>query len=83
MKMHDSLHVLLRVAWVFSVDPCRDLFLRTCFVVTELCEFAAEEWDRPQQSVYHVHHNVHHVLQWRASILKTLICQCHVQATYI
>ena len=54
MTMHDNLHVLLRHAWVFSVDPRRDLFLRTCFVRTELCGFAAEEWDCPQQSVYHV-----------------------------
>ena len=83
MTMHDNLHVLLRHAWVFSVDPRRDLFLRTCFVRTELCGFAAEEWDCPQQSVYHVHQNVHHVLQWPATILTTLICQCHVQATYI
>ena len=51
MTMHDNLHVLLRHAWVFSVDPRRDLFLRTCFVRTELCGFAAEEWDCPQQSV--------------------------------
>ena len=43
----------------------------TCFVRTELCGFAAEEWDCPQQSVYHVHQNVHHVLQWPATILKT------------
>ena len=71
MTMHDNLHVLLRHAWVFSVDPRRDLFLRTCFVRTELCGFAAEEWDCPQQSVYHVHQNVHHVLQWPATILKT------------
>ena len=68
MTMHDNLHVLLRHAWVFSVDPRRDLFLRTCFVRTELCRFAAEEWDCPQHSVYHVHHNVHHVLQWPATI---------------
>ena len=47
MTMHDNLHVLLRHAWVFNVDPCRDLFLRTCFVWTELCGFAAEEWDCP------------------------------------
>ena len=71
MTMHDNLYVLLRHAWVFSVDPRRDLFLRTCFVRTELCGFAADEWDCPQQSVYHVHQNVHHVLQWPATILKT------------
>ena len=83
MTVHHSLHVLLRHAWVFSVDPCRVLFIRTCFVRTKLCGFAAEEWDSPQQSVYHVHHNVHQVLQWPASMLKSLICQRHVQATYI
>ena len=75
--------MLLRHACVFIVDPYRDLFLRTCFVRTELCGFAAEERGCPQQSVYHVHQNVHHVLQWPATILKTLICQCHAQATYI
>ena len=47
MTMHDNLHVLLRHAWVFSVDPRRDLFLRTCFLRTELCGFAAKEWDCP------------------------------------
>ena len=39
MTKHDNLHVLLRHAWVFSVDPRKDLFLRTCFVRTELCGF--------------------------------------------
>ena len=29
MTMHGNLHVLLRHAWVFSVDPRRDLFLRS------------------------------------------------------
>ena len=86
---HDT---MLRHAWVFSVQPCMDLFLRTWFMRTELLKMAKTSRPREgtaplhccyRQSVYHVRPNAHHVLQWPASILKTLVCQCHVQATYI
>ena len=81
--------IMLRHAWVFGVDPCRDLFLRTCSVRTEpLKNFAAEERDcsaalLPPAVSVPCPPECTTVLQWPASILKTLVRQCHVQATYI
>ena len=89
MTMHGSWHVLLRHAWAFGVGPYRDLF----FLAPVLCGRSFAD-SRPrngtaplhcchQQSAYHVPLNADHVLEWPANILKTLVCQCHLQAIYI
>ena len=47
---HDT---MLRHAWVFGVDPCRDHFLKTCFVRTELLKMEKtlqpKKWTRPSE----------------------------------